>query len=322
MSSARRRALFFDGGRWSEDGRGANIRIESSLDLAPKVRNQVYLRDENGWGPIPDDGRLSPAQQGLWFEVSPAVRGARKLLAFRCARFVDEAMLKGPLKGLRILDDLGQPMEDPLRCGDRFLLTPEDGKILADAVKEAGGALARGAVPAERRAAQVASLESELDSLTALLDSDLDFLDEVGQNNFSGQLAFDERGRDLRNRGADLKQRIGELEGRLDHEIEAETQSDTRAALMQLSDRLQAVGDSVDELRQARSRAEHLLSRKLAGGSPVSKMPSVARQLLIRDLERLAHEQGLASEDAEGGVVICLPEGRLVVDENGLRLAG
>lgn len=322
MSSARRRDLFFDGGRWGEEGRGANVRIESSLDLTPKVRNQVYFRDENGWQPMPDDDRLSPAQRGLWFEVSPAERGSRKLLAFRSARFVDEEMLEGPLKGLRVLDDLGRPVENPLHCGDRFLLTPEDGKVLADAVKDEGGALARGASMSERRAGQLVSLEAEFESLATLLEADLDFLDEVSHNNFAGQLAFDERGRDLRDRGAELKRRIGELEGRLAQEVEAETQSDTRAILMQLSGRLDAIADSVDELRQARSRAEHLFSRKLAGGSPTSKMPPVARQLLIRDLERLAHEQGLASEDADGGVVINLPDGRLVVDENGIRLAG
>lgn len=321
MSSVRRRALYFDGERWSEEGRGANVRIESSLELAPRAHNQLSVRDENGWQPLGDGDSLSPIQQGLWVEVSPAQRGALQLLAFRCARFVDEALLNGPLRGLRLLDDLGEPMEEPLRCGGRFLLSAEDGRVFAEAVKDAGGAVTRGATDIERRTAQVTAMEEEFDSMTRLLDADLDFLDEVAQNNFAGQIQFDERGRDIRNRGADFKQRVGELSRRLEQEIEREVQSDVRALLMQLQDRLEVLDDSVDELRHARSRAEHLLSRKLAVGSPVSKMPSVARQLLIRDLERLAHEQGLASEEADGGVVINLPEGRLVVDENGLRFA-
>lgn len=327
MSSAEQRKLFLNAdGHWSTEAKDPVLRLDSELRLQPRVSNRVYRYTERGWELIEDRDTLSAQEKGLFFWASPAPRGSKQLVAFEGVCFVDRELLAGPLRGLSPLDDAGEPIADPLNCGCRFLLSADDARRFAAAIQAAGGKIERGAATdLDQLAVALEQREADLQRLAASLEIDLDFLDAASRGDFSGQIDFDQRGRDFRDQSGELSGQVKALQLRIKGTAEAERDSNVRARLLELDRRAEQLSASVEELRQGRSRAEALLARALQsadgpGGRPAPMAP-VARQLLLRDLAGLARDQGLEVDEEGGTLSIHLLEGKLVIDDNGLRLA-
>lgn len=309
------RELYFSPERgWTHDPQGAVLMLRTKLEqqLVGRGENTFLTPTPEGWVPIVEE-RLHPTQRALRWQVWPQRIDGREYVAFRGLRVVDQALLRGPLAGLTLLDRRGRRLADPLAAGETFLLNAGDAQKFAQRVKQAGGALDRveSWLPeVERHLAGVEECQREI-SLN--LRADMEAVERIGRGDLSEQLAFDSRGARTR----ELVGRARALLTRMDEDLSEleRTSTATRARGAELRERAQSLSHEIEALGAARTRLEELAARALRraeGGADVTTQhPDLAVEILMRDLADLWGSSGHQVERKGQTLIVSLGDLRL-----------
>jgi hypothetical protein len=309
-------------GQWSEDPNQAVIRIDSELSSQSKANNSVYCKTERGWQILEDTSSLTGEQRGLIFNISPAIRSGKQLVAFEGVRFIDHELLSH-LNALTVYNESGQPVEDIQSLATRFLLDPDDAKKFAKRIKDQGGKINK------QKWSELTVAEKSIQKITDLLHQyhhlstlDVLFLEQL----FSGQ----QQGKnDFENRGLEQdqikKQTISQLNSskqRLDEAFRQSTSTEEQGDLLILQEKLNQLEKELNSLQAARNRSEEMIARQLnSKGKQSIAIPLAAKKLLLHDLAELLQENKQQHAVKEQGIEVYFPGLTVVINEQGVAIS-
>jgi hypothetical protein len=316
------KTIFLDrNGQWSEDANQAVIRIDSELISQSKANNSIYCKTERGWQILEDTSSLTGDQRGLFFNISPAIRSGKQLVAFEGVRFLDQELLTY-LDKLDIYDESGQLTKDSQSLATRFLLTPDHAKQFAQRIKNQGGKINK------QKWSELTIAEKNIDTITNLLQqyhslslSDVNFLEQVLSNEHHGKNDFEHRGLEQDQIKQQIISQLNSSKTRLNEVVRQSTSTDEQGQLLLLQEKLELLEKELNTLQAARNRAEEIIARELNKKAKQSvTMPLAAKKLLLHDFAQLLKDNKQQYSVDEQGIIVDFPGLSLLINEQGIKI--
>lgn len=306
----------WNGTEWRLSYEGAKLRLRSEIRAHPdgshEAVNKLDRISGSEWIPLSTDeaAQLSAIERGWVWMVWPQRVGAERMVGFRGFSAIDGEIEQLFFSGLRLRSKDGmRELREPAEAERSFLLSPEEAEIFSKRVKDAGGEIKRAPSWMSVTDEALMMIRDHLTALEALLAADLETLNEADRGDLSGEIEFDQRGGEIRER---VERAISLTRSASDGLGFSASDSTQRAQALLKKRELSAAAARVDELLAARERAERIFSRQIAAaserGPKRSPVSEIALRLLMRDLAELWRAEGVSLRETETGIIVRLDD--------------